>query len=188
MNIVFKADQIDTESKLKVLSDFISFADDKPEYTDALNQSISAFDVPGGNSSIYKQIGAYYLAKGQKEKALDFYQKGASQNLEDYDLLKNTLLLQIDFKQFDSAVELSQAALEIFPSQALLYLLRGVALNGLKEYFDAISVLEEGVDYVIDNTAMERDFYSQLSVAYQASGNAEKAAQFAKKAKDLGAQ
>ena len=45
---------------------------------------------------------------------------------------------------------------------------------------------EEGVDYVIDDPALEKDFYDQLSKAYNQKGNTTKAAEYAKKAQDLG--
>ena len=188
MKIVFAAQEIDAESKTKVLADFMRFSNDNPAYEATFVEMVSSFAKEGGNTAVYKQLGDYFLEKNQKEKALTFYQMGANQSPENYPLLKNTLLLQLDLQKFNDAVALSEAGLEIFPSQALLYLLRGVALNGLGQSQDAIAVLEEGIDYVFDDVQIEKDFYEQLSKAYQATNNTQKAAEYAKKARDLGMQ
>ncbi|MEP2936608.1 MAG: hypothetical protein ABJM06_10610 [Gilvibacter sp.] len=188
MKIVFSSDEIDADSKTKVLADFMRFSNDNPSYEETFIEMVSSFATEGGSADVYKQLGDYFVGKGQKEKALTFYAMGSKQSPSDFELLKNTLLLQLDLNKFDEAIILSQEGLDIYPSQALLYLLRGVAFNGLTQSQDAIDVLEEGIDYVIDDRQMEKDFYEQLSKAYQATNNSQKAAEFAKKARDLGMQ
>ena len=95
------------------------------------------------------------------------------------------MLLQIEFKKYEAALHLSNSALEIFPAQALLYLLNGVANNGLQKSDMAIEALEMGVDYLLDDKKMEYDFYDQLAIAYQLKGDTQNANLFSKKALDL---
>ena len=45
--------------------------------------------------------------------------------------------------------------------------MHGKALNKLKKYAEAIPHLKNGLDYVIDNTNMEADFYEELSLSYK---------------------
>ncbi len=183
MKIVFSADEVDRDTKYRVLSDFIRFVDENPDHEEELADVVDLFSEK--HSGIYKQLGDYYLSKGKKENALAFYQEGNAKDFENYYLLTNTLLLQIDFLKFDEAEELSSRALEIFPAQALLYLLNGVSNNGLNQSKKAISTLETGLDFVFDDPKMERDFYTQLSLAYSKIGNSDKADTYAKKAKGI---
>lgn len=180
MKIVFSSQEVDKEIKYKVLGDFIGFVENNPQYEKELSEIVNSFSVE--NSRVYEKLGDYYSAKNRKEEALRFYEKGIIQDSENYNLLKNTLLFQIDFKKYEAAETLSAQGLEIFPAQALLYLLNGVANNGLQKGDKAIESLETGLDFILEDPKMERDFYEQLSVAYTIKGDSKNAKIYSDKA------
>ena len=60
-----------------------------------------------------------------------------------------------------------------------------MAQNKLNEPNKAILALETGLDYVIDDTKMESDFYKQLSISYALLNNTVKSKTFSDKAKQL---
>lgn len=68
---------------------------------------------------------------------------------------------------FEAVYADSKDALELFPEQPFLYKMNGLALNKLGKYNEAIAVLSIGIDFVIDNSAMEADFYEQLSISHE---------------------
>lgn len=183
MKIVFTADEVDKDTKYRVLSDFIRFVDENPGHEEELTDVVHLFSEK--HAGIYKQLGDYYLSKDKKQEALEFYQEGNAKDFENYSLLTNTLLLQIDFEKFADAEKLSSKALDIFPAQALLYLLNGVSHNGLDQPKEAIKNLETGLDFIFDDPKMERDFYTQLHLAYRTIGNTDKAEIYSKKAKEI---
>ncbi len=185
MKIVFSAEAIDQENKFKVLNDFLLFVNENPSYEDELEEMVSIFSTLQNDTKVYEQLGNYYLKKKMFADALQYFELGVASNPGDFNLIKNTLLIQIDFKKFKEAESLSKNALDFFPSQPILYLLQGVANIGLNENKKAITALETGLDYLIDDANMERDFYLQLSIAYQADGNSAKAQQNAAKAENL---
>ena len=183
IEIVFASDQIDKESKYRVLGDFIQFVIKNTQYETDLERMAALFSEENGGK-VYEKLGDYFSTKSMKDKALYFYEKGITQSLDNYNLLKNTLLLQLDTNKYTEAAKLSEKGLEIFPAQALLYLLNGVANNGLGNSDNAIESLETGLDFLLDDPQMEFDFYNQLNKAYTAKGdlkrakiNAEKASQ-----------
>lgn len=180
MKTVFASQGVDKETKYKVLGDFIHFVEENPQYEDELAKIITSFSLE--NSRVYEKVGDYYSTKNKKEEALQFYEKGITQDIKNYNLLKNTLLFQIDFKKYEAAAKLSDEGLEIFPAQALLYLLNGVANNGLQKSESAIESLETGLDFILDDPQMEHDFYNQLSIAYETKGDSKKAKIYSDKA------
>jgi tetratricopeptide (TPR) repeat protein len=184
MKIVFASQEIDRTSKYKVLGDFIQFVDENPIYEVELTSLVNLF-ADKNDGQVYEKLGDYYLSKGQNEEALVFYEKGVSLDEDNYSLLKNTLLLQIEFKDYNGASKLSNSALEIFPAQPLIYLLNGVANNGLQKYDLAIEALDMGIDYLLDDKKMEKAFYEQLTIAYRIKGDTQNANLFEKKALDL---
>lgn len=180
MKIVFASEEVDKETKYKVLGDFIQFVNENPQYETDLAEIVNQFSVENGR--IYEKLGDYYAAKNRKEDALAAYEKGIAKDADNYNLLKNTLLFQIDFKKYEAAAKLSSDGLEIFPAQALLYLLNGVANNGLQKSDVAIESLETGLDFILEDPKMQRDFYQQLSLAYTTKGDSKKAKMYADKA------
>lgn len=183
MKTVFASEDIDKETKYKVLADFIQFVNSNPDYEAELTRVVEQFSVENGR--VYEKIGDYYAAKNRKEDALKAYEKGIVINPDNFNLLKNTILLQIDFQKYEAAAKLSSEGLEIFPAQPLLYLLNGVANNGLNLSDNAIESLEMGLDFLMEDPKMERDFYNQLSLAYSQKGDAKKAKTYSDKAANL---
>lgn len=184
MDIVFGSSLIKNDSKYKVLGDFLNFVGENPQFERELDKVIAPF-AKDDNGEVYEQLGEFYLAKGDRGTALRFYERGATLDPDNFSLLKNTLLLQIEALQFESAAKLSEDGLGTFPAQALLYLLNGVANNGLDNPDTAIDSLEMGLDFILDDPKMERDFYDQLQKAYNQKGNSKKADEYARKKAQL---
>jgi len=184
MKNVFQSSKIDQENKYKVLADFLQFVKTNPEHEAELESIVSLF-AQENNGKVYEQLGNYYAVKNMKEQALLFYEKGVANDTDNYTLVKNTLLMQIDVKKYEEALQLSNTALEIFPAQPLLYLLNGVSNIGVQNADAAIESLETGVDYLLDDPDMERDFYKQLNLAYLQKGDQNKADFYAQKAANL---
>ncbi|WP_175445407.1 tetratricopeptide repeat protein [Ulvibacter litoralis] len=184
MKKVMTSESVDKPSKYKVLGDFIQFVNANPQYENELTTIVTTF-ANDDNGAVYEKLGDYYVTKGRKDEALTLYEKGIALDSDNYSLLKNTLLLQIDLKKFESALTLSNSALEIFPAQPLIYLLNGVANNKLQNTDAAIESLETGIDYLLDTPKMERDFYEQLSVSYSLKGDTQKSNLYAKKALEV---
>ncbi|MFK7747485.1 MAG: tetratricopeptide repeat protein [Kordia sp.] len=82
---------------------------------------------------------------------------------------------------YKDANRLAKIGLSDFPSQPKLYLYNAKALNALKEYKKAIEMLEIGLDYIIDNAALEKEFYQTFVVAYKKMGNSKKEKLYRKK-------
>jgi len=184
MKIVIKSTEIKPEAKLKVLTDFVKFVKENPEYeTDLIEATAMVSDT--NNSKTVIELGQYYLAKNNKKKALENFEVALKLESNNFEVLRNVMLLYIDLKKFDLAKEKSGDALETYPSQALLYLINGVALNELNQPKEALESLETGLDYIIEDTKMEADFYNQLSKAYTLLNNTTKAKTFSDKAKQL---
>src|SRR5690606_22373341 len=155
-----------------------------PEYEEELVQAttiISSNDSP----ETFMELAQYYLKKGNKERAARYFEEGLKLDPNNFLALKNMLLLYIDLKEFEKVKQKSEAALNKYPAQSVLYLIHGVSLNALNKGKEAVETLETGLDYIIDDSKMEADFYKQLSIAYTLMNNTSKAKTFMDKAKQL---
>lgn len=184
MKIVIKSPQIKPEAKLKVLSDFVKFVGDHPEYEPDLIEATTLVQDPNVAKSI-TEIAQHYLTQGDKEKALKYFEQALALEPENFSILRTTLLLNLDLKHYKLVLDKSNEALQKYPAQPILYLLNGVALNELQKPNEAIDILEAGLDYIIDDPKMESDVYNQLSISYTMLNNTAKAQSFSAKAKQL---
>ncbi|WP_417200928.1 tetratricopeptide repeat protein [Bizionia sp.] len=184
MKIVIQSPQIKPEAKMMVLSDFVNFVSENPEYeADLIEVTALVTEDKKGTSSL--EVAQYYLKKGDKDKALSYYQKALEKDSDNFGITRNILLLHIDLKDYEKAQTMSASALNKYPSQPIFYLVNGVALNELKKPKEAIETLEMGLDYIIDDTKMQADFYKQLSIAHTQLNNTNKAKTFIDKAQQL---
>lgn len=181
---VLTSPEINADAKAKVLKDFVAFVSKNPEYESDLID-ITALIDDNKDAQTHSDLGHYYLKAGDKVKALSNFKEALKQSPNDFKLIKDVLLLQIDIKDYKAVAKDSERALELFPAQPILYLTNGVAQNNLGAPKKAIDNLEMGLDFLIDNPKMEADFYSELSLAYKALNNINKSESFANKAKAL---
>ena len=80
-------------------------------------------------------------------------------------------------------LQISEEALETYPSQPFFYYAQGYALNKNNKHRDAIDVLEAGLDYLINDVALANQFYTELAAAYAATSNTVKANMYLSKIK-----
>jgi tetratricopeptide (TPR) repeat protein len=185
MRVVLQSTEIKPEAKLKVLSDFVNFVGENPQYEKELVAITALVTESNANAKTFIEIAQYYLAKKDNPKAIEYYTKAQTLEPDNFGILRNIILLHIDLKQFKEAEQKSAMGLEKYPSQPVLYLINGVALNQISNFKAAIETLETGLDYIIDDNKMEVDFYKQLSKAYTGLNNLAKAKTFSDKVKKL---
>ena len=104
---------------------------------------------------------------------------------KEYSSLEALLTKQYDSKEFIDLLKDSEEGLSLFPAQPFLYLMNGRAKNSLRQYKEALSILEEGLDYIIEDDELVAAFYQELSLSYKALGNNKKASELYKKSIEL---
>jgi tetratricopeptide (TPR) repeat protein len=113
---------------------------------------------------------------------------------EEYTLNKdfNTLIMLLEqqwkTKQYLELLKHSEDGLSLFPAQPQLYLMNGRALNSLRKNNEAIAILEEGLDYIIEDDQLTSAFYEELSLSHKALGNNKMATEYYNQAIELKAK
>jgi tetratricopeptide (TPR) repeat protein len=83
-----------------------------------------------------------------------------------FDVLKEILTQTYKTKNFEELKEYSAIGYELFPAQPLVYLMQGRSFNYQKKYTDAIDVLIEGLDFIVEDNLLEANFYDELALCY----------------------
>ncbi|MHA7942509.1 tetratricopeptide repeat protein [Formosa sp. 3Alg 14/1] len=184
MKIAMKSPEIKAEAKVLVLSDFVRFVGEHPEYEQDLVE-VSAMVGDSNDSKTLVELAQYYIAKGEKEKAIKYYSEALQLEGDNYSVSRNIIVLHIDLEQFDIAYKKSAEALVKYPSQPELYLMAGLSLNKINRFKDAIDQLNMGLDYIIDDVNLESDFYYQIAQSYLGLQQPNEAKRFTEKANKL---
>ena len=98
-----------------------------------------------------------------------------------YKLQLERLLSEQNYVQME---EMAAEALEMFPSQPYFYYMMGKALAMNNKNSEATKVLESALDFLLDETDLSNDIYRELSNAYRALGNLNKANMYLSKIKN----
>lgn len=173
--LYIKSGEIESATKLlKKLDDINKL----PEGLEALKESLlQESDGP------LEEISEPIIIENPKRK-VDLLKEEYTLN-KDYSTLKLLLEQQWKTKQYLELLKDSEEGLSLFPAQPFLYVMNGRALNSLRKHSEALIVLEEGLDYIIDDKQLESAFYQELSLAYKAQGNNKMASEYYKKATEL---
>ncbi|WP_366185805.1 tetratricopeptide repeat protein [Flavobacterium ovatum] len=174
MSTVLESSKVDSKIKHRVLNEFLIFVNTNPQYADALEKAIGYFDNDP-EVDVSKEVGKFYHAKKDWMEAIKYYELSNSKT-DKVDIENNLLLLQAytDGKQFKAVLEKALNLLDFFPNQPQFYYFSGLAYNQLGQFKKAKEMLEMGMDFVIEDKALEINFNIQLGEAYNGLGDVTK--------------
>ncbi|NNT71011.1 tetratricopeptide repeat protein [Flavobacterium sp. IMCC34852] len=184
MNIVLPSQKIDAKIKHRILNEFLIFAKNNPKYEADLDKAIAYFDNDK-EVKVAKEIGKFYYAKAAWPKAVKYFEMHLKSNPEDMETLLLLLQAYTENQQFDVLSKKADDLTQLFPTQPQFYYYAGLAYNQTGNFKKAASILETGLDFVIDDTALEINFNIQLGEAYNALGDMKKKEKYFVKANEL---
>lgn len=133
-----------------------------------------------GNSGFSDQLMAKIKDTLERQDEATITQEETVNPLEEIRKELEMLMAREDFGTLDSK---SIEALEQFPSLPYFYYVRGIVLSNNGNNEGAITVLEEGLNYLLDDAALADKMYKALANAYTALGNNSKANMYLSKLK-----
>ncbi len=158
LEIVLKSTKIDKKIKYKMYNEFLIFVQKNPTFEPQLTTATSYFENDS-EFSVYKEIGKFYFKKKNWELAIKNLEKASNEDKE------TNLFLLVSYEEFTNFEKMQSKAsdlIDTYPNQPEYYFFAGKASNKLKKYKNAIDFLESGIDYVVENVALEIDFLKQL--------------------------
>ncbi|RKS01127.1 tetratricopeptide repeat protein [Flavobacterium sp. 102] len=184
MNLVLPSLKIDSKIKHRILNEFLIFAKNNPKYEADLDKAISYFDNDK-EVKVAKEIAKFYYLKANWDKAIKYFDMHLKTAQDDVET--QLIMLQAHTEKQDFIV-LSKKAddlTQLFPTQPQFYYYAGLAYNQTQNFKKAASILETGLDFVIDDTALEINFNIQLGEAYNGLGDMKKKEKYFTKANEL---
>ncbi|MFO8054542.1 MAG: tetratricopeptide repeat protein [Bacteroidales bacterium] len=123
----------------------------------------------------------FRLKEGNYKEALQGFEKVLELDNSRYPVWEQTLRLQLQQNENKKAIAYGKQAVNLFPEQPTLYLLKGIAHRRQEEHNKAIETLKQGL-YFVSGTDLKTDFYSSLAENHHQAGNHEKSDKYFEKA------
>jgi tetratricopeptide (TPR) repeat protein len=181
---VLESSKIDNKIKHRVFNEFLIFASNNPVFSDNLEKGIALLDQDK-SVNVSKEVAKYFLKKNRIDEAIFYFEKSIANQPEDFESFEFLMQLLVQKKQFEKVDKYANQQLELYPTQASLYYYSGVALLNLNKAKEAINKLEEGVDYVVENPILEKEFYTQLANSFEKIGDLKKKEMYLSKMKNV---
>lgn len=173
MNKVLASSKIDSKIKHRMLNEFLLFIKDKPEFDKDLEKAVSYFDSDK-EVDVAKELGKFYHSKSNWDKAVRYYQMQLAKNNNDFETMLLLLQVYSDKQDFAELARRAEGFTELFPAQPQFYYYAGLGYNQMSQFQKAKDMLESGLEYVVDDTALEINFNIQLGEAWAGMGNDKK--------------
>jgi len=161
---------IDKRIKHRMINELLNFSNANPDVIQPLKEIVVNFEADE-NLAVLKEIGKYYQNKNHWNLASEFYDLYEKKNPEDLEnlLLLNESLYQL--RDWDALNNKSSLLIQSFPLQPQFYWYKGVALLNLKDIKNAQKIAEEGLEYVVENPTLSKNFYKLLSQIAEQQGD-----------------
>jgi tetratricopeptide (TPR) repeat protein len=166
LRIVFENPEVDINTKLKIMEDFIR----SPKTEDNKNIAMQLADLTvkthPTDARSYAAKGEAYLMAEKKEEAWKQFIKSKNIDGDNYNLWLQLINLDSELQQTDSLIKHSEEALESFPNQAMLWLYNGTGYSLKKDYSKALDAFEEGKKLSGTNQELRNYFNVHLGDTY----------------------
>jgi tetratricopeptide (TPR) repeat protein len=159
------------------------------QYTDALSL-INTLEQENGLSINLKQLKnslelrKNFIVKKEVTEDLSSLIANYEKNQATFENLKKLLdfAIKSDVQTFH---KYSKLGIDLFPAQPFSYLSKGKALQLQGKYQEAVDILEIGIDFIVENSSLEVQFYTILVKSYGSLNNTRKALEYKKKLKNV---
>jgi len=118
--------------------------------------------------------GDIYLSTGKVREAQREYLLAVETGDVNFEVWQNLLYLETQLDQFDLAIKHSEQALELYPTQSMLYYFNGYSNLRMRNYEEAIFSLDQARKLSATNPNLVCELNSMLGDAYNATKQYEK--------------
>jgi len=170
---VFKNKNIDLRIKHRILNEFLIVTVNTNEHDKDLEEAVSYF-ANDNIINVPKEIGKFFYNKKEYLKT-ELYLKKGIQN-EPNDIESVLLLLEVEstLEKFEEVKKTATNYIDLFPTFSKLYFYAGLANYKLNNSKAAISQLEMGLEFIIEDAVLENQFYLLLAESFKKENNTTK--------------
>lgn len=164
-----KDKNVDIDLKVKQLFPYISklkTSKDTTFQTTALSLGETLFNTHPKEAKAHSLYADMLFHAQEYEKALKYYESTLELENSVYAVWEQILYLNINMKNYKTAIEKSEKAMDFFPNQARLYYLNGIAQSSLNQHTKAVNMFQQALMMAGKKTELKHELYNLLGMEY----------------------
>lgn len=170
---VLQSEKIDVKIKHRAFNEFLIYVKNNPQYNNNLEEAISYFDDAQG-INVPKEVGKFFYSKKDYQRAATYFEKSLEAEADDIETVELLLYSFEASEQYKLLLEKAESYLELYPIHSRLYYFAGFASNKLNQFKEAKIFLEDGLDFLVEDSELEAGFYNQLAIASEGLGDSKR--------------
>jgi len=163
----FNSEELDIDSKVKILLSYYVVSEKSEELK---QQSLALCDVlikaHPKEAKAYSVAGDFYYRDKKLEKSKEYFSRAVEIDKSKYVIWNQLLIIESELQQFTEMIKHGKEAVELFPNEPTVYLLLGIAYLQEKNPQEALIMLNQGKNMIIDNKPLLGQFYANIGDAY----------------------
>jgi len=163
----FSNPKVEIETKIQLYLMLINSPKEIKISDEQIEELIKSIAIAHPSDSRSYSIQADFLIQNERiEEARDFMLKAIEIDANSYPLWEQLIVTESQMEDYENMAIHSDKAIELFPTQPLIYVLNAISHIQQKDYSKAIKSLENGKIYVTDNKRLEAQFELYSAEAY----------------------
>ena len=167
----FESRDLGIESKIRVLIKYFIPNPDPLLYDELKNYLFILKKSHPSDPRPLNLLGQYFQQEENLEEAKYYFNKSSKIDQSQFSVWQQLIIISFDLKEYNYVISLSDTISELFPSQPIPYLLKGMSFIQADQSQKAIEPLETGKMMVIENKQLKAQFYTSLGDAYNSIKN-----------------
>jgi tetratricopeptide (TPR) repeat protein len=165
--IAFSSHLMDIDTKIKILLSYYAITE---KFEELKTQAFTLIDtlvaVHPQEPKAFSIQGDFLFRDHRLKEACTAYRNVITLDKSKFIIWNQLLIIESQLNDYESMYKESKDALELFPTQPTVYIFNGVACMQIKRYDEAVQILKNGVDILVDDPMLSAQFYSYLGDAY----------------------
>ena len=170
---VLQNKKINDRIKHRMLNEFLIVTVSSNTYDKELEKAVAYFDEDK-NINVSKEMGKFFYNKKDFKKTILYLKKGLRKDTNDLETVVLLIDAFIAINDFSQVASIAEEYIDLYPTIANLYFYAGLGNNQINKPKTAIQYLESGLEFIVEDVELEKNFYLQLSASYKILGNLEK--------------
>jgi tetratricopeptide (TPR) repeat protein len=172
IKIAFENPDLEVETKIKILSSYYELAETNEDLKKQAYELLNITLKIHSNSAEAHTIYADFLLRDKKFKDAKIeYELASKIDKGNFEIWNQILYIESELNDYESMQAHSLEGIELFPNNPIPYFFNGFANIQLSKFDNAITSLEDGIEFVYNNNPLLIEFYSNLGNAYNSAKN-----------------
>lgn len=170
LGFLFEKSSIKIDDKIKELLPLIQDAiqSNNPSKLDkTLELTEILVKVHPEEAKAYAARGDLLYNRGELEAAEKNYLKTIELDESVYPVWEQLMYIYWQQKKYNALIDAAEESIDIFPNQARIYFMNGLALQELREHKNALDLFQEANLMVGNNQQLKADLLRQMGISYQ---------------------